>query len=269
MQAALWERLHSGVGPLCSAIALLVAAAAARLGRMSAASLGGVTAAALGLRFVASASNLCTPATLRVLVRLEVAHVHFVFLLVCHMSFQLFVFLVWSCVSRAEELPSAGDLLAWNQVIELDQFLFRTLLPLSSTLAGFGVLSFLRRTHATAFITLRAKGGDVVFVRRSRRGNALNARDLGQKNFSVASLPTLHDWSAAWPHFETEMRRSYDAWLKCEQRRKCLLNVAREIPRSRAVRRWFSFACLYTKSTCRRTALASVRSAPSCLPFPS
>jgi hypothetical protein len=61
-----------------------------------------------------------TTAALRVLVRLEIAHIHFVFLLVCHNSFLNFLLLFSGCVSRAEELPSAGHLLIWNQVIQAD-----------------------------------------------------------------------------------------------------------------------------------------------------
>jgi hypothetical protein len=55
--------------------------------------------------------------------------------------------LVLGCVSRAEKLPSPYDLLVWDQVVQTDQLIFRTLLPLSSTLSRIGVLFFLRRTH--------------------------------------------------------------------------------------------------------------------------
>src|SRR5438874_3845185 len=59
----------------------------------------------------------------------------------------LVVFLVLGCVSRAEILAAANDLFVWDQVVQTDQLIFRTLLPLSSTLPRICVLFFLRRTH--------------------------------------------------------------------------------------------------------------------------
>ena len=59
----------------------------------------------------------------------------------------LVVFLVLGCVSRAEIFAPAYDLLVWDQVVQTDQLIFRTLLPLSSTLPRICVLFFLRRTH--------------------------------------------------------------------------------------------------------------------------
>lgn len=97
------------------------------------------------LRSASAASRRITPnAALRVLTRLEITNVHFAFLFICHNTFLGLLFLFSGCVSRAEELPSAGHLFVWNQVIQADQLLFRRLLPLSSTLPGSGVLFFLR-----------------------------------------------------------------------------------------------------------------------------
>src|SRR4029078_13287529 len=59
----------------------------------------------------------------------------------------LVVFLVLGCASRAEIPAAANDLFVWDQVIQTDQLIFRTLLPLSSTLPRICVLFFLRRTH--------------------------------------------------------------------------------------------------------------------------
>src|SRR5205085_1264969 len=41
----------------------------------------------------------------------------------------LVVFLVLGCVSRAEIFAPAYDLLVWDQVVQTDQLIFRTLLP--------------------------------------------------------------------------------------------------------------------------------------------
>ena len=68
----------------------------------------------------------------------------------------LVVFLVLGCFSRAEELLSPDDLLVWDQVVQTDQLIFGTLLPLSSTLPGICVLFFLRRTHMHPITTIRA-----------------------------------------------------------------------------------------------------------------
>ena len=54
-------------------------------------------------------------------------------------------FLVLGCASRAEIMPSSDDLFVWDQVIQTDQLILRTLLPLSSTLPRICVLLFLRR----------------------------------------------------------------------------------------------------------------------------
>src|ERR1041385_4515348 len=69
----------------------------------------------------------------------------------------LVVFLVLGCVSRAEQLPSPYDLFIWDQVVQTDQLIFRTLLPVSSTLPRIGVLFFLRRTHAHTINTNHAR----------------------------------------------------------------------------------------------------------------
>ena len=68
----------------------------------------------------------------------------------------LVVFLVLGCVSRAEIFAPAHDLLVWDQVIQTDQLIFRTLLPLSSTLPRICVLFFLRRTHMRPITTICA-----------------------------------------------------------------------------------------------------------------
>src|SRR5207237_9597684 len=65
-------------------------------------------------------------------------------------------FLVLGCVSRAEILAAAYDLLVWDQVVQTDQLIFRTLLPLSSTLPRICVLFFLRRTHVRLITTICA-----------------------------------------------------------------------------------------------------------------
>src|SRR5207237_2143882 len=68
----------------------------------------------------------------------------------------LVVFLVLGCVSRAEIFAPAYDLLVWDQVVQTDQLIFRTLLPLSSTLPRICVLFFLRRTHIRPITTIHA-----------------------------------------------------------------------------------------------------------------
>src|SRR5436190_24309970 len=68
----------------------------------------------------------------------------------------LVVFLVLGCVSRAEQLPSPYDLFVWDQVVQTDQLIFRTLLPLSTTLPRICVLLFLRRTHVRPITTICA-----------------------------------------------------------------------------------------------------------------
>src|SRR5437764_3530607 len=68
----------------------------------------------------------------------------------------LVVFLVLGCVSRAEILAAANDLFVWDQVVQTDQLIFRTLLPLSSTLPRICVLFFLRRTHIRPITTICA-----------------------------------------------------------------------------------------------------------------
>src|SRR5205814_9764681 len=86
---------------------------------------------------------------------LQIAHINlrFVFLLFAHITFLslLVVFLVLGCVSRAEILAAANDLFVWDQVVQTDQLIFRTLLPLSSTLPRICVLFFLRRTHVRPY----------------------------------------------------------------------------------------------------------------------
>src|SRR5205823_13787591 len=76
------------------------------------------------------------------------AHITFLSLLV--------VFLVLGCVSRAEIFAAAYNLLVWDQVVQTDQLIFRTLLPLSSTLPRICVLFFLRRTHVRPITTICA-----------------------------------------------------------------------------------------------------------------
>jgi len=68
----------------------------------------------------------------------------------------LVVFLVLGCASRAEIPAAANDLFVWDQVIQTDQLIFRTLLPLSSTLPRICVLFFLRRTHIRPITTICA-----------------------------------------------------------------------------------------------------------------
>ena len=68
----------------------------------------------------------------------------------------LVVFLVLGCVSRAEIFAPANDLFVWDQVVQTDQLIFRTLLPLSSTLPRICVLLFLRRTHVRPITTICA-----------------------------------------------------------------------------------------------------------------
>jgi hypothetical protein len=101
-------------------------------------------AALVRLARATAACRISPYSALRVLAWFKVAHVYFVFLFVRHNTFLGLLFLFSGCVSRAEELPSARHLFVWNQVIQADQLLFRRLLPLSSTLPGFGVLFFLR-----------------------------------------------------------------------------------------------------------------------------
>jgi hypothetical protein len=68
----------------------------------------------------AAAHGDVASATLCVLIRLEVAHVHFVFLFIWHNTFPLLLVLFSGCVSRAEELSSARHLFIWNQVVQAD-----------------------------------------------------------------------------------------------------------------------------------------------------
>src|SRR4030095_11073682 len=68
----------------------------------------------------------------------------------------LVVFLVLGCASRAEKIAAAYNLLVWDQVVQTDQLIFRTLLPLSSTLPRICVLFFLRRTHDRPITTICA-----------------------------------------------------------------------------------------------------------------
>ena len=99
-------------------------------------------------------------ATLGVFGWLQITHINlrFVFLLFAHITFLslLVVFLVLGCVSRAEIFAAAYDLLVWDQVVQTDQLIFRTLLPLSSTLPRICVLLFLRRTHVRPITTICA-----------------------------------------------------------------------------------------------------------------
>jgi hypothetical protein len=110
--------------------------------------------------FDAGSRGMAT-ATLGVFVWLQITHINlrFVFLFFAHITFLslLVVFLVLGCVSRrAEKLPSPHDLLVWDQVVQTDQLIFRTLLPLSSTLPRICVLFFLRRTHVRPITTICA-----------------------------------------------------------------------------------------------------------------
>jgi len=110
--------------------------------------------------FDAGSRGMAT-ATLGVFVWLQITHINlrFVFLFFAHITFLSFlvVFLVLGCVSRrAEKLPSPYDLLVWDQVVQTDQLIFRTLLPLSSTLPRICVLLFLRRTHMRTITTICA-----------------------------------------------------------------------------------------------------------------
>ena len=99
-------------------------------------------------------------ATLGVFGWLQITHINlrFVFLLFAHITFLslLVVFLVLGCVSRAEIFAAAYNLLVWDQVVQTDQLIFRTLLPLSSTLPRICVLLFLRRTHVRPITTICA-----------------------------------------------------------------------------------------------------------------
>src|SRR6476661_3205300 len=92
--------------------------------------------------------------------RLQVTHINlrFVFLFFAHITFLslLVVFLVLGCVSRAEIFAAANDLFVWDQVVQTDQLIFGTLLPLSSTLPRIRVLFFLRRTHMRPITTIYA-----------------------------------------------------------------------------------------------------------------
>ena len=64
--------------------------------------------------------------------------------------------MVLGSVSRAEILAAANDLFVWDQVVQTDQLIFRTLLPLSPTLPRICVLFFLRRTHIRPITTICA-----------------------------------------------------------------------------------------------------------------
>ena len=108
---------------------------------------------------VASLAGL-VPAAFGVFGRLQITHfnLRFVFFLFAHITFLslLVVFLVLGCASRAEILAAANDLFVWDQVVQTDQLIFRTLLPLSSTLPRICVLFFLRRTHIRPITTICA-----------------------------------------------------------------------------------------------------------------
>jgi len=114
-------RPHSGFGPPCGAREWLL----------------GLSDAAL---------NALATATLGVFFWLQITHINlrFVFLLFAHITFLslLVVSLVLGCASRAEIFAAAYDLFVWDQVVQTDQLIFRTLLPLSSTLPGICVLFF-------------------------------------------------------------------------------------------------------------------------------
>ena len=110
--------------------------------------------------FDAGSRGLATIATLSVFVWLQITHINlrFVFLFFAHITFLslLVVSLVLGCASRAEIPAAANDLFVWDQVIQTDQLIFRTLLPLSSTLPRICVLFFLRRTHVRPVTTICA-----------------------------------------------------------------------------------------------------------------
>jgi hypothetical protein len=103
---------------------------------------------------------LLLAATFGVFGWLQITHINLrlVFLLFAHITFLslLVVFLVLGCVSRAEIFAAAYNLLVWDQVVQTDQLIFRTLLPLSSTLPRICVLFFLRRTHVRPITTICA-----------------------------------------------------------------------------------------------------------------
>jgi hypothetical protein len=107
-----------------------------------------------------AALNALGTATFGVFVWLQITHINlwFVFFLFAHITFLscLVVFLVLGCASRAEILAAANDLFIWDQVVQTDQLIFRTLLPLSSTLPRIRVLFFLRRTHIRPITTIYA-----------------------------------------------------------------------------------------------------------------
>src|SRR2546423_14782904 len=100
-------------------------------------------------------------AALGIFLGLEVTYfalIFLFFLLFAHITFLslLVVFLVLGCVSRAEIFAAAYNLLVWDQVVQTDQLIFRTLLPLSSTLPRICILLFLRRTHVRPITTICA-----------------------------------------------------------------------------------------------------------------
>lgn len=102
-----------------------------------------------------------TVAALGIFLGLEVTYFALIFLIFvffAHITFldSLVVSLVLGCVSRAEIFATAYDLLVWDQVVQTDQLIFRTLLPLSSTLPRICVLFFLRRTHVRPITTIHA-----------------------------------------------------------------------------------------------------------------
>src|SRR6185295_10113338 len=107
-----------------------------------------------------AALNALGTATFGVFVWLQITHINlrFVFFLFAHFTFPscLVVFLVLGCASRAEIFAAANDLFIWDQVVQTDQLIFRTLLPLSSTLPRIRVLFFLRRTHMRPITTIYA-----------------------------------------------------------------------------------------------------------------
>lgn len=102
-----------------------------------------------------------TIAALGIFLGLEVTYFALIFVffvLFAHITFLglLVVSLVLGCVSRAEIFAAANHLLVWDQVVQTDQLIFRTLLPLSSALPRICVLFFLRRTHVRPITTIYA-----------------------------------------------------------------------------------------------------------------
>ena len=132
-------------------------------------------------RLTAIAAARAALAAFGVLLRFEVTDFAFVFLLFAHGVGWLLVFwVVVSCVSRAEETPStADDLFIGEQVIQANQLLFRTLLPLSTRLTGIGVFFFLRRTHGCLLTCDVPHFGAAAFYARRILLNIRNLLRLG------------------------------------------------------------------------------------------